>query len=158
MATLNVYCQIEGMPGECVEQNHKDWCVVLGFDHQVEYPFDSREQRGKGEPQHAGVTVVKPLDAASPLLAEACAKKKKVNKVVLEFTRDNPEGGGTQKYYIVTLEDCRVIKIRPRMVEDVGAAAEYPHVEEVSFSYRKIVWKQDPKSKETQFDFSNPTG
>ncbi|HVR72676.1 MAG TPA: type VI secretion system tube protein Hcp [Planctomycetota bacterium] len=155
MATMNVYAQIDGMKGECGEQKHKDWCVVLGYNHRIEYAFDFREGRGKAEPDHGGITIVKPFDPASPMLAEACAKKKKVPKVVLEFMRDNPADGSSQMYFTVTIEDCRVVRINP-MMADVGK--EYPHVEEVAFSYRKIVWKQVPASKETQFDFQNPTG
>lgn len=158
MATMNVYCQIDGMKGECAEDKHKEWCVVLGFRHQIEYEFDFREGRGKAEPNHAGVTIVKPLDAASPLLAEACAKKKKINKVALEFMRDNPADGSNQMYFTITIEDVRVVKVKPIMSEDPTAVKEYPHHEEVSFAYRKIVWKQVPASKETQFDFANPTG
>lgn len=158
MATMNVYCQIDGMKGECLEQGHKDWSVVLGFEHQIDYPFDFREGRGKSEPSHGGLTIVKPLDLASPLISEACAKKKKVGKVVLEFMRDNPKDGSTEMYYSITLEDCRVVHVKPTMTNDPSAVNEYPHIEEVAFSYRKIVWKQVPASKETQFDFSNPAG
>ena len=155
MATMNVYCQIDGMKGECPEKSHKDWCVVLGFQHEIDYPFDFRESRGKSEPNHGPLSVLKPLDLASPLLAEACAKKKKVAKVVLEFMRDNPKDGASEMYYSITLEDCRVVHVKPVMDDN---AKEYPHSEEVSFSYRKIVWKQVPASKETQFDFANPAG
>lgn len=158
MATMNVYCQIDGMPGECAEENHQDWCVVLGFDQQIDYPFDFREQRGRAEPEHGGLKILKPLDTASPLLAEACAKKKKVAKVDVEFTRDNPTDGATETYYSVSLEECRVVHVRPAMGEDPAIAREYPHTEEVTFAYRKCVWKQVPAGKETQFDFKNPTG
>jgi hypothetical protein len=27
---MDIYCQIDGMPGDCPEQKHKDWCAVLG--------------------------------------------------------------------------------------------------------------------------------
>ena len=61
-------------------------------------------------------------------------------------------------YYVITLEDCRVVMVRPTMREAASQAEQFPHCEEVSFGYRKIVWKQDPDSQETQFDFANPTG
>jgi len=154
MATMNVYAQIDGMKGECTEEKHKDWCVVIGYSHRIEYAFDFRQGAGKGEPEHSGLTITKPLDPSSPMLAEACAKKKKIAKVVLEFMRDSPTDGATQMYFTVTIEDVRVVKVIPSMTE----GKEYPHVEEVGFSYQKIVWKQVPASKETQFDFKNPTG
>jgi len=88
MATMHSYLQIDGMPGECTEQAHKDWCVLLGFEQGISYPYDFTSGVGTGEPVHTGVTVTKPIDTASPLLAEAAAKKAKIEKVVIELTRD----------------------------------------------------------------------
>lgn len=157
MATMNAYCQIDKMPGECTEQNHKDWCVVLGFDEEIEYPFDFSSGVGTGEPRHSGVSIVKPIDTASPLLAHAAAAKEKIDKVVIELTRDPVGGGRTQTYYIITLEDVRVTKVKTYMPLDAAAQKQYPHFEEVTFCYRTIVWKHAPGSKETQYDFSKPT-
>jgi len=39
---------------------------------------------------------------------------------------------------------------------DPGAAKQYPHLEDVTFVYRTIIWKHDPGSKETQYDFEKP--
>ena len=147
---MNIYCQIDGAPGDCPEQKHKDWCSVLGYQQAISYPYSFKDGRGTGEPNVGGISITKLIDVASPLLAEACTKKKKINKVVFHFTRDNPKDGSTQVYYMVTLQDCRVIAVGHGMGGDA-------HTETVEFGYRKIVWRHEPANKETQFDLENPT-
>jgi type VI secretion system Hcp family effector len=125
---------------------------VLGVSQTISYPYDFSSGVGTGEPSHSGITVTKPLDTASPLLAEAAAKKAKIDKITIELTRDPVGGGRTQMYYVITLEDVRVTDI------SLGISSEtnYPHIENVTFAYRTVIWKHDPGGKETQFDFTKP--
>ncbi|MCA8918927.1 MAG: type VI secretion system tube protein Hcp [Planctomycetes bacterium] len=159
MASMKVFVKIDGMPGSSSDANHGDWCDVRGFNHGMEYPFDMRENKGRGEPVHGACSIVKEIDKASPKIYEALAKKKKVNKVELEFWRDHPTEGGSEKYFTIELEDCRIVQARPYMPTGGSAGAEdaMSHMEEVGFAYRKIGWTflsggQVP----TTFDFSDP--
>jgi type VI secretion system secreted protein Hcp len=159
MASMKVFMKIDGMPGSSTDQNHSDWCDVRGFDHMMEYPFDMRENKGRGEPVHGGLAVTKEIDKATPKLLEALAKKKKVKEVEVEFWRDNPSEGGSEKYFTIKLKDCRVIADRPYMPTPGKGAAEdsLSHMEEVKFAYREIEWTwlsggQVP----TTFNFTNP--
>lgn len=158
MSRMKVFMKVDGMPGSSLDKQHKDWSDVRGFHHDLEYPFDMRENRGRGEPTHGPCTVVKEIDKATPKLYEALAKKKKVNSVELEFWRDKPGEGGSEKYFTIKLTDCRVVHAKPFMPDgDTGDETTPPHMEEVGFAYRQIDWTwlsggQVP----TTFDFSDP--
>ncbi|MFO0983703.1 MAG: type VI secretion system tube protein Hcp [Planctomycetota bacterium] len=158
MATMKVYLKVDGMAGSCTEKNHKDFSDVVGFIHETTYPYDMREGKGRAEPEHGPFTVIKEIDKASPMLHEACAKKKKVNKVDMELWRDKPDGGGSEHYFQYTLENCRVVHIKPWMeVGSTSGKTSPPHLEEVSFAYQIIKWEHKADKKNTQFDFQNPT-
>lgn len=159
MASMKVFMKIDGMPGSSQDKDHSDWCDVRGFEHAMEYPFDMRENKGRGEPVHGACSVSKEIDKASPKIFEALAKKKKVKEVDIEFWRDNPTEGGSEKYFTIKLKDCRVVQAKPYMPTAGGAGAEdaMSHMEHVGFAYRQIEWTwlsggQVP----TTFDFSNP--
>jgi type VI secretion system secreted protein Hcp len=158
MASMKVFMKIDKMPGSSADANHGDWCDVRGFMHTMEYPFDMRENKGRGEPVHGACSVTKEIDKASPKIFEALAKKKKVKQVEIEFWRDNPSEGGSEKYFTILLKDCRVVHAKPYMPTPThGAADSMSHMEEVGFAYRQIEWTwlsggQVP----TTFDFGNP--
>ena len=88
-----VFMQIEGMAGSSLEKGRDDWCDVIGFSHELKYDFDMGGTAGRGarsEPRHGAVRILKEIDKSSPKLYEALAKKKKIEKVTLEFERDQP--------------------------------------------------------------------
>jgi type VI secretion system secreted protein Hcp len=157
MASMKVFMKIDGMPGSSTDANHSDWCDVRGFEHLMEYPFDMRENKGRGEPVHGAMKVYKEIDKSTPKIYEALAKKKKINSVEVEFWRDNPVEGGSEKYFTIKLKDCRVVNCKPYMPMGKEAEETFSHMEEVGFAYRQIEWTwlsggQVP----TTFDFSNP--
>jgi hypothetical protein len=90
MGSMKVFMKVEGIAGSSMEKGRKDWSDVRGFNHALQYPFDMRDNRGRGEPEHGACTVLKEIDKASPKLYEALAKKKKVDSLLLEFERDKP--------------------------------------------------------------------
>tara|TARA_R110002094_G_scaffold79448_2_gene85333 strand:- start:889 stop:1371 length:483 start_codon:yes stop_codon:yes gene_type:complete len=158
MGSMKVFMKIEGIAGSSMEKGRTDWSDVRGFDHLLQYPFDMRDNRGRGEPEHGACTISKEIDKASPKFYEALAKKKKIDSVLLEFERDKPGEGSTEAYFRIELEDCRVITARPHVPKgDVNDENAPPHMEEIGFAYRKITWTWDSGGAiETTFDFSDP--
>lgn len=155
MASMKVFMKIADIPGSSSDKDHKDWCDVRGFSHEMKYPFDMRENKGRGEPTHGEFTIMKELDKASPKLYEALAKKKKVKEVELEFWRDNPKDGGSEKYFSIKLKDCRVVSARPFMPHD--NAEVFSHLDQIGFAYKVIEWTWISGGQvPTTFDFSQP--
>lgn len=159
MANMKIFCKIDGCPGSTLDAKHKDWCDVRGFNHELQYPFDMRENKGRGEPVHGGLTITKEIDKATPKIIEALAKKKKINKVELEFWRDKPGEGGSECYFKIKIEDCRVVFAKPYTPKPGEQdATTPPHMEDIGFAYRKIDWTFDSGGQvPTTFDFSDPT-
>lgn len=162
MSKMKVFMKVADIPGSSSDQNHSDWCDVRGFSHEMNYPFDMRDNRGAGEPVHGALKVTKEIDKASPKLYECLVKKKKVANVEFEFWRDNPNSGGSEKYFTMKIGECRVVNVHPYMHvgNEPGVSQSEdlpPHLEEIGFAYRTIDWTwlsggQVP----TTFDFSNP--
>ena len=156
MSGMKVFMKIADMPGSSLERD--DWSEIRGFSHLMEYPFDMREAKGRGEPLHGACTVLKELDKASPKLYEALAKKKKIDKVEIEFERDKPGEGATEVYFKITLTDCRLILARPHIPTPAERdETTPPHMDECGFAYRKIDWEWLSGGKlPTTFDFASP--
>mgnify|MGYP001171008926 FL=1 len=155
MASMKVFMKISDIPGSSTDKDHKDWCDVRGFEHEMKYPFDMRENKGRGEPVHTEFQVLKEIDKASPKLYEALAKKKKVKEIEVEFWRDNPKDGGSEKYFSIKLKDCRVVYAKPFMPR--GDNENFSHMETVGFGYRVVEWTWISGGQvPTTFDFSSP--
>ncbi len=159
MANMKIFMKVDGMPGSSLDKNHKDWCDVRGFMHELQYPFDMRENKGRGEPVHGACTVSKEIDKASPKLYEALAKKKAVKEVTLEFWRDKPKDGGSEAYFKIKLTDCRVVMAKPNTPQPSEMdPTTPPHMEDIGFAYRQIEWTWDSGGQvPTVFDFSDPS-
>ena len=159
MSGMKVFLKVDGMPGSSMEANRADWSDIRGFNHELTYPFDMRENKGRGEPVHGECSILKEIDKSSPKLYEALAKKKKVETIEIEFERDSPKDGSTEVYFTIKLTDCRIVTARPYIpMPDEKDETTPPHMEKVGFAYRKIDWTwlsggQIP----TTFDFSNPS-
>jgi type VI secretion system secreted protein Hcp len=157
MSSMKVFMKIADMPGSSLDANHEDWCDVRGFSHEMKYPFDMRENKGRGEPVHGECTVMKEIDKASPKLYEALAKKKRVGDVEIEFWRDHPTDGGSEKYFTIVLKDCRVVYAKPYMPMGKEAEETFSHMEQMGFAYRQVEWTWISGGQvPTTFDFSNP--
>lgn len=157
MASMKVFLRIANIPGSSLDKNHEDWCDVRGFSHEMKYPFDMRENKGRGEPVHGEMSISKEMDKASPKIYEALAKKKRIEEVEIEFWRDNPTDGGSELYFTIVLKDCRVVMAQPYMPMAGGEDDSLSHMEKIGFAYRQIEWTwlsggQVP----TTFDFSDP--
>ncbi len=157
MSGMKVFMKIEGIPGSATEKNRADWSSLRGFSHQLEYPFDMREGKGRGEPMHGACTVLKEIDKTSPKLYEALCKKLSVEKVEIEFERDKPGEGGTEIYFRIVLAKCRVVFARPH-IPTVSERDETtpPHMDEIGFAYQEINWEWDSDGKlPTTFIFAD---
>ena len=154
--SMKIFMRVEGFPGSSMESGREDWSDIRRFDHALSYPFDMRDNKGRGEPEHGACCVIKEMDKASPKFYEALAKKKRVDSVVLEFERDTPSSGATETYFRISLTDCRVINAHPYTPETATSDLP-PHIEKIGFAYRHIKWEWlSGGALETVFDFADP--
>ena len=143
-SSIKVFGRIDGIPGESLDEFHKDWIDAIGFSGGVEQPT-STATAGGGTVERADfmkVVIVKPFDKATPKLYFSCASGDHISEIVIEFVK---AGGDTEApFFKIKLMDVLVSSVRPVISPSIGYLTE-----QVSFVYGKIEWtykEMDPKT------------
>ncbi|NQT85755.1 type VI secretion system tube protein Hcp [bacterium] len=135
---FDCFLKIDGVPGECTDDKHKDWIEVLSFSHGVSQPASGSSSSGGGRSaercDHQDLSIVTTLGKASPKLALFCCNGTHIASVKMELCRAT---GDKQKYMGFDLSDVIVASYRPGGAAEGGEALP---LEEVSFNYGKIEW------------------
>ena len=135
---FDCFLKIEGVPGECTDDKHKDWIEILSYSHGVSQPASGSSSSGGARSaercNHADFSIVKTLDKASPKLLLTCCNGKHIGEVKIELCRAT---GDKQKYMEYVMKDCIVSGVRPGGSSHGG---ETLPLEEISFNYGKIEW------------------
>ncbi|HLS99126.1 MAG: type VI secretion system tube protein Hcp [Porticoccaceae bacterium] len=122
------YLKFDGVEGESRDKDHKGWIDLLSVSAVVS-PRDAASGLPTGKRQHKPVTVTKPIDKASPVLAKALAEGKHLTNV--QVKRDG---------HVTVLKRARVVSIErdsagnevitlEPVVVDAGAASTKGKVE-----------------------------
>lgn len=146
----------EASLGQSFQTDYVDRIQVIAFEHSITVPRDPLSGSPTGKRVHNAMRVTKRFDKASPLLMQALAKTEILEKVSLECYR--PSNNGEQLYYEIILEDATIVEIRDVMPDCLEADRGHrTHLEEVSFAYKKIIWKHQIAGTEAQDDWSKST-
>jgi type VI secretion system secreted protein Hcp len=133
---FDAFLKIDGIPGECSDDKHKDWIEILSYSYGVaQKASGSASTAGGASSERADfhdLSIVKALDKASPKIFEACAGGKHIPSVIVELCR---AGGDKVKYMEYKLSNCIVSSYRPGGSAHGG---ETLPLEEVAFNYGKI--------------------
>jgi len=83
-AAVDGYLKIDGVAGESIHKDHKDWLDVtaLSFGSQ---PTASEARKVT----LSDITITRKIDKASPVLAKACATGKHLPSITIELTGEN---------------------------------------------------------------------
>lgn len=133
----NIYLSIDGLKGECLDSEHKDWIEVFSFNHAITQPVSVVSPGGGTTARcvHDAYTITKRVDLSSPKLYEMCSSGKHIKNLTVEMTR--ALGSKAVKFMEVDLEDVVISHIAPESNGSPGA--EFPS-ESVSFNYGSIKW------------------
>lgn len=126
--------------GESSVKGYEKKIELLSFSHGVAMQITgdvSNTQRTSGKPNHQDMTVTKYLDAASPVLNQACCEGKIFRQVDLVIGRN---------------ADGKVIELMRYMMKNVlissmsigGGGGDKP-VETVTLNYNAIEWRFTPQ-------------
>ncbi|MCS2147155.1 Hcp family type VI secretion system effector [Scandinavium manionii] len=108
---------------------HQNQIFIFSLSHSL-----SREQNVN----HHNLTIIKPVDKASPLLANAISENESLS-CEFEFYR-TAKAGCMERYYLIKLTEARVADFHLHIPHNVHHNGEEPQ-ESVSFSYRSITWE-----------------
>jgi type VI secretion system secreted protein Hcp len=158
---LQAHLTLEGteqgkIEGSSAIKGREGTIEVQQFDHEVYMPHDSNTGMPTGSPVHRPLTVCKAFDKASPKLHKALARGERLRSVELKWYRIKADGK-QEHYYTHRLEDAILVSIKPYMRNRLDRdSEEYQHMEQVSFTYRKITWTWEPEGIGAETDWREP--
>ncbi|MFB4202291.1 Protein hcp1 [wastewater metagenome] len=120
---FDAYLKIDGIPGESLDDKHKDWIEALSFDFGASQSTSSTASSAGGASAErvnlSEFRVRKYVDKASAKLFEACCKGQHIKDVTLHVNR---AGGDKLRYMEIKLEEVIVSSTN---MEGTSTAASY---------------------------------
>ncbi len=146
----------EASVGNIWQEGHENEVLINGFKHNVIIPRDPQSGQPSGQRVHQPLTVSKIFDKSSPLWKNALCTGENLTKVEIKWYRTS--AAGTQEhYYTITLDDAIVVDIQDSMPHCQDPAnASYTHLEDISFSYRRITWTHEASGTSASDDWRAP--
>jgi len=129
--------------GECKLPGYEGKMELLSFSHGVAMQITgdiSNSERTSGKPNHQDMTVTKYLDAASPVLNQACCEGKVFPQADIVIGRS--DRGGPVELMRYTLSGVLISSI------SVGGGGGDKPVETVALNYSRITWRFSPQRPE----------
>jgi type VI secretion system secreted protein Hcp len=122
--------------GNIYQEGHEDQILVQAFSHQVIIPRDPQSGQPTGQRVHKPLMISKVFDKSSPLLFSALTSGEEVK---------------------CRLEGATLVDIQSRMpnCQDPDNA-HFTHLEDVYFTYRKIVWTHEVSGTSGSDDWRSP--
>ncbi|UCH88839.1 MAG: type VI secretion system tube protein Hcp [Thermoplasmata archaeon] len=128
------YIKFGDIKGESTDKNHQGWCDLLGFSQVITNTGIQSAGKQISRPDFELFEVYKKIDMASPKLMEVCVRGTSIDKVLIEFTKIPPQGGGFVVYYEIELGDVYIVEYRIGS-PDVNVE---PIIEEMVLEFREI--------------------
>ena len=142
--------------GNIWQQGHEDEILVEAFKHTVMVPTDPQSGQPTGQRVHRPLTITKVYDKSSPLLYQALTSGERLPKVVIKWYRTTLEGQ-LEHYFSHELEDAVIVDITAKMPNcQDPSQAHFTHLEDVTFTYRKITWTHQKASTAGSDDWRAP--
>ena len=130
------YLKIDGIPGECTDDKHKDWIEILSYQMGLGQASSASHSTAggsaAGKVRFEDMTFTHFLDKASPKLFEACAKGTHIKDATLELCR---AGGDKFKYLEIKLENVLVSSLSS--TRDPSGDFDFP-IETIVLNYGKM--------------------
>lgn len=141
--SFDAYLKIEGIPGEALDANHKDWIELTDFHYGVMQAVSGTASSSGGATVGGtscpDMFIAKHLDRASPKLFEACASGQHFKSMVIHINR---AGGDQQKYMEIKLEEVIISGL------NANRGGEFP-TESVTLNYGRIAIKYIQQDRAT---------
>lgn len=128
----DIFAKIGDIKGESLDDKHKDEIEVLSFSWGVanaQVISAGAGGAGAGKATFQDLTIVHPLDKASPSLLKACASGTHIKDAIITHRK---AGKGQQEYLIVKLNDVIVTGVTH------GGSAGQAISENVTLAFAKV--------------------
>ncbi|MGU3492576.1 Hcp family type VI secretion system effector [Xanthobacteraceae bacterium A53D] len=142
--------------GNIWQEGHEDESIVQAFSGHAIIPRDPQSGQPTGARVHQPASITKYMDKASPLLWQALATGEVLSEVVLSLWRTSPNGT-QEKYFTVKYEDAVLVDGKSLIPNALLAEnAQFGHMEEWSFTYRKVTWTHEKAGTSGSDDWRKP--
>lgn len=132
---VDMFLKLDSVKGSSTDSAFKDQMVVLDFGYSITVTGGG-VSGGAGKSNPGNLVITKPLDIATPILAQSAAAGTPYQQAVLTIRR--PEKGEQKVVYTITLSDVRVYGVAQTGVTSGETA--FPLTEKVSLFYSKAEW------------------
>lgn len=143
---VNAYLSVKGVDGPSTSKpKHID---ILSFSWGVSQtavygPGASGKEAKAGRADFSNLTIMKVLDATSPLLADHCASGDILDEVYIVY--DKPVGDKQEDYFRIYLKDALITSIQ------LSGSNENP-TESVSFAFQSVEIAYRPEKEDGKLD------
>ena len=114
---------------------------VLFLTEEITSPFDTATGHVTGKRQHKPITIIKELDATSPLFFKAAVRNETLSSVTCTFYRGSHSGTGTgespRAYFEIVLSDAVIVDYRDTG-DGINGTAPRDEREHISLTYQRI--------------------
>lgn len=159
---LNAYLKLTGetqgeIRGSVTQKGREDSMMVIGFDYEVESPRDAASGLPTGKRQHKGITIIKEVDVASPLLMNLLVNNENITDWELQCWAPSKTGAENQ-FYTIQLVNANVAKIKGEMLNNkYPENMQHRERESILFTYQKIIWTYVEGGVTAEDDWEAPT-
>jgi len=142
--------------GASTMKGREDTILCQGLEHEVSIPRDLQTGQPTGKRVHRALTITKVYDKTSPKLYQALVTGERMSDVTFKFYRITP-AGAEEHYFTTKLENAIIVSIKPWVPNCLDPARErFTHMEDISFTYRKIIWTWEVDGIEAEDDWQVP--
>ena len=140
-----------------VDQKGREGTIyVEQFEHKIYMPSDTQSGMPTGNAVHQPLKIHKFFDKSSPKLYKALSRGERFKNVEIKWYRIKPDGK-QEHYFTHKMEDAIIVSIKPYMKNRLDREKEdFKHMEEVSFTYRKMTWNFEPAGVGAEADWREP--
>lgn len=141
---LNAYLTLTGetqgkVNGGSTQAGREDAMEIFDVKHSVVSPRDAATGLPTGKRQHKPLTVTKPIDKASPILANILYNNENITDFRLDFWRPT-RTGAEEQFYSIELLNASIASIQLDMANNrYEEGLALPVMERISFTYAKII-------------------
>ncbi len=142
--------------GDCTQAGREGTILVYDVKHEIEIPKDEHTGLPTGQRIHKPAVITKHIDKSSPSLMQACTSGEQFSEVVIKFFHIT-ETGAEEHYYTIKLENAIIVRMKVnKPMTFLPENKPYHDMEEVQFTYSKIIWTAEVDGVEAEDDWKTP--
>ena len=130
--------------------------LCQALNHEVYIPRDLQTGLSTGKRVHNALTITKVFDKSTPKLYQALCTGEVMKSVEMKYYRIKPEGE-EEHYFTIKLSEAIIVSVKPWVPNALDPTkGSLTHMEDVSFTYKKITWTWVPDGVESEDDWTKP--